>query len=294
MTSPLSYQRGRRFQDTKPLPMSVFVLDKYPVNSASYLTDSHIRCMPVHLAQLLTHTIRTKLTAKYLEQRRADLTDFNLRRQAYAEVRSLVNAHTMDLVPAPAKIQCSWLGWMKQSAYYYQWVYKYWRAVCDEYFDRFGKVPAAYNVLRGRRYDYSSLRGLGLHFTVEPVVDYMITSSTVGGIDWGRIPSTLDLSHPESTPPDERKILDHRISYMTFKVSGATWTNRGMPAWVKNYLSLLGDYTPSTSLNKNLKVVHGAPTYTVSGRSREGIFNNPFFRDDRIAPAHIVNPEVTF
>jgi hypothetical protein len=190
--------------------MNIFYLDYDPVKSAEYHLDKHVVKMIIEYAQLLstahrlldgTQTIEKKyvngsLPARYRSMKRWQLDD---------DRDSILYKATHANHPSAI--------WTRSHVINYNYLYKLFCAVCDEYTYRYGKVHMTDAKLR------KILRK-------EPDNIYFDNKTKI----W---------LGPTPAMPDECKIKnDHLASYRKYyidkKADMAKWTNREPPEWFIN------------------------------------------------------------
>lgn len=120
--------------------MNIFILDQDPVIAAQLQCDKHVVKMIVESAQMLStaHRMLDGVEARKPSKsgktmsKHYQLDDVNMDNTLYRAVH----------VNHPCTI------WTRQSACNYEWHYKHFIALCDEYTYRYGKVHATDTLLR--------------------------------------------------------------------------------------------------------------------------------------------------
>lgn len=121
--------------------MNIFRLDNCPAKAAELMCDKHVVKMIVEYAQILstahrvldgTPTKQPSKSGKTMQTHYA-LDSFDFEQVMYKA--SHVNH--------PSSV------WARESVANYQWLYRHFRATCNEYFKRYGKIHATAAKLAG-------------------------------------------------------------------------------------------------------------------------------------------------
>ena len=182
--------------------MNVYVLDADPVLAAQMQCDKHVVKMVLETAQLLS-TAHRVLDGKLVVQK----SKTGRRESVY--VLEDPEAESKMYRATHANHPCA--KWLMASVSNYNWLYRHFEGLCDEYKFRYGKVHSCDSKLRG-------------------VLDDLPTNlSDVG-------PTAFALAmkaHPECIHPEDT-VRSYREYYRTkvgnFKM---VWTKREVPAWFK-------------------------------------------------------------
>ena len=109
--------------------MNIFYLDRDPVTAAQAMTDKHVVKMILESAQLLStaHRVLDGTATIQLSKSGARLTRY---------------AHTNDVLYKSTHINHPSAIWVRTSSSNYEWLYRHFCALCDEYTRRYNKVHA--------------------------------------------------------------------------------------------------------------------------------------------------------
>lgn len=177
--------------------MNIFHLDNSPEQAALYHCDRHVVKMILEAAQMLSTTHRmidgTEIIGKSptgRKQKQYILTDNEMDNILYKAVH----------YNHPSTV------WTRQSVQNYEWHYRLFEALCDEYTHRYGKIHATDAKLREylRRVP-KGLPNTGLTRFAEAMP-----------------PECIDTTDP---------VQSYRKYYMQEKASFAVWTKRSQPQW---------------------------------------------------------------
>jgi hypothetical protein len=179
--------------------MNIFVLDKDPIRAAQLQCDKHVVKMIVESAQLLS-TAHRMLDGK-LETR---LSKSGRKQKYYA-----LDASVEDVYYRACHHNHPSNVWARESDTNYNWLYRHFVALCDEYKYRYGKVHATDTKLRDA--------------LATPPRNIPVTSETPFKLAMGSNPECIDNNDP---------IGSYRKFYQTkqdrFKM---VWTKRTTPEW---------------------------------------------------------------
>lgn len=170
--------------------MNIFYLDRHPHTCAIQHCDKHFK-MIVEYAQLMS-TAHRVLDG---EQKVIQHPETKRRKTIYELDGDFYKATHVN---HPSNI------WVRSNSLHYQWLFKMWEHLLQEYTDRRGRVHATSRL-------YSQLKKLPRNI------------------------ESIAFSDPPPTMPDEYKDADAVISYQNFYVGDkarfAKWTNRRPPNW---------------------------------------------------------------
>jgi hypothetical protein len=115
--------------------VNIFYLDRNPVTAAQAMTDKHVVKMILESAQLLStaHRVLDGIPTVVLSKSGARLTRY---------------AHSNDLLYKSTHVNHPSAIWVRQSVPNYEWLYRHFCALCDEYTRRYTKVHATDQRLR--------------------------------------------------------------------------------------------------------------------------------------------------
>jgi hypothetical protein len=177
--------------------MNIFYLSKDPVECAEMHLDKHVVKMIIEYAQLLStaHRMidgdeRTELSA----------SGRRIKRWVLPDARETILYKASHINHPSAK-------WTRVCSSHYEWLYKLFCALCDEYTYRYGRV----------------------HLTDEKLRQALsLTPNNIG--------KSEVFEEPWRAMPDEVKIgndslASYRNYYINNKKSFARWTKRPVPQW---------------------------------------------------------------
>lgn len=119
--------------------MNIFILDENPTIAAQMLCDKHAAGkMAVESAQMLSTAHR--MIDGYLEKRKS--------KSGKSTVKYFVHRTLEDVLYKAVHHNHPCTVWTMQSAANYEWHYKHFVALCEEYTYRYGKVHKTDRVLR--------------------------------------------------------------------------------------------------------------------------------------------------
>lgn len=120
--------------------MNIFILDKDPIVAAQLQCDKHVVKMIVESAQMLSTAHR--MADGYIETRKSKSGKRNIK--YYVHNNSALENHLYKAVHHfhPCTV------WTMESNVNYEWHYKHFVALCEEYTYRYGKVHATDTKLR--------------------------------------------------------------------------------------------------------------------------------------------------
>jgi hypothetical protein len=109
--------------------MNIFYLDRDPVTAAKAMTDKHVVKMILESAQLLStaHRVIDGTPTVQYSKSNAKLVRY---------------AHSNDLLYKSTHINHPSAIWVRTSTSNYEWLYRHFCALCDEYTRRYTKVHA--------------------------------------------------------------------------------------------------------------------------------------------------------
>lgn len=182
--------------------MNIFVLDNDPVMAAQLQCDKHVVKMIVETAQLLSTAHR--------------MIDGTMVRKPNKNGRMLQVWQLNDDRDSKLYKACHYNHpsgvWCRESHYNYNWLYKHFVALCDEYTHRYGKVHATDTKLRNV-----------LAITPKNIP---VRGFTPFKLAMGTNPECIDNSDPVGS---YRKY--YRTKKDRFKM---VWTKRATPEWFKD------------------------------------------------------------
>ena len=181
--------------------MNIFMLDSCPIKSAQYQCDKHISKMCVENAQLLSTAHRILDGVVYIEK--TD-TNRNIKRWRLSDTDMDEHLYKATHANHPSNI------WIRESKNNYNWLWKHFVALADEYTHRCGKVHASFTKL----------------------APYLANSpKNISSID--QTPIRLAINDEACIIPND-PIESYRKFYQTkqtrFKM---VWTRREVPHWFK-------------------------------------------------------------
>jgi len=187
--------------------MNIFYLDYDPVKSAEYHLDKHVVKMIIEYAQLLSTTHRLLDGAQFVEKK---YVNGSLPARYRSLKRWMLDDERENILYKATHINHPSAVWTRSHAMNYNYLYKLFCAVCDEYTYRYGKIHMTDTKLR------NILRK-------EPDNIYFDNKTKI----W---------LGPTPAMPDECKIdgdylASYRKYYIDKKVSMAKWTKRQPPQW---------------------------------------------------------------
>ena len=177
--------------------MNIFYLHKDPIECARQHCDKHVVKMIIEYAQLLSTAHRVLDGKEYIDAssgRRIKRWRLPDDREDYLYKASHINH--------PSAI------WTRQSIENYQWLYKLFVALCNEYTHRYGKVHKTDTLLR-------------IKLSQTPTFMRIKVLTKI----------------PQAMPDYCKKVqpLDaYRNYYILEKAKFAKWTNRQTPEWFSN------------------------------------------------------------
>lgn len=179
--------------------MNLFILHEDPIIAAQLQCDKHVVKMIVESAQMLSTTHRMLDGTLYYE-----LSKNNRKVKRYR-----LNDDREAVLYKAVHFNHPCTVWTRESLQNYQWHYKHFIALCDEYKYRYGKVHATDTLLR--------------HYLYAPPSNI----PSVGQTDF----KLAMKSNPECMFPED-PVKSYKLYYQTkqdrFKMA---WTNRKVPEW---------------------------------------------------------------
>ena len=112
--------------------MNIFHLDNDPVKAAQMMCDKHVVKMIVEYAQLMSTAHRVLDGTEYYDKTKNGRKIKRWKLNGAAEERLLYKASHVN---HPSNI------WVRKCNDNYRWLYKHFRALCDEYTRRYGSHP---------------------------------------------------------------------------------------------------------------------------------------------------------
>lgn len=178
--------------------MNIFYLDKAPKVAAELHCDKHVVKMIIEYAQLMSTAHRILDGTEYMDK---TANGRNIRRWLHE------NSNYENTLYKASHINHPSAKWTRESAYNYNYVYKLFCALCDEYTYRYGKV----------------------HMTDEKLRELLAMPPK-------NIPINRKFFQPPQAMPDDVKeecsIIAYQNYYRNYKKSFAKWTNRPVPAFM--------------------------------------------------------------
>jgi hypothetical protein len=177
--------------------MNVFVLDRDPVISAQMHCDKHVVKMIIEYAQLMSTAHRVLDGALYIDK---TSNNRNIKRWRLIEDDDVI--YKASHINHPSNI------WARESSGNYEYLFKMWIALCNEYTVRYARKHLTQIKLE------SILINWPANIPYEPMTE---------------VPQAM---------PDDSKLPDpvdaYRNYYNKHKNSFAKWTNRQTPDWFIN------------------------------------------------------------
>lgn len=193
--------------------MNIFALDNDPVKAAQYQCDKHVVKMIVESAQMLSTAHRLLDGTVTIVER------FNVKtgKTRNAKIWQIKDSSLDSVLYKACHQNHPCTKWTMECVENYNWHYRHFIALCDEYEWRYGRVHAT----RGKLEDVLAHPPRNL-----------ISYRTVGGSYKGKSPFRLAMnSNPECQHPED-PVRSYREFYQTkqsrFKM---TWTHREVPEW---------------------------------------------------------------
>lgn len=178
--------------------MNIFYLDKNPEICATMHCDKHVVKMIIEYAQLLSTAHRVIDGIKTVTQ-----TSNKRKYTRYVlpdSLNSILYKSTMINHPSAQ--------WVRKSAENYEYLYKLWKALCDEYTHRYGKVHMTYTKLK------NTLSLIPKNIPKIPFFD----------------PPPAMSHFPNCIVPNN-SLYSYYNYYIVAKQYFARWTNRTIPNW---------------------------------------------------------------
>jgi hypothetical protein len=179
--------------------MNIFVLDECPVKSAQLQCDKHVVKMIVESAQMLS-------TAHRMLDGTAEI---RLSKSGKRKIKYYTHPYLDNVLYKAVHHGHPSTVWTMESRDNYEWHYKHFVALCDEYKYRYGKKHLTDNLLR-----------------------YILATVPKNIPDIGPTPVKLAMgSNPECMFPSD-PVKSYRLFYQTkqdrFKM---VWSKRDIPEW---------------------------------------------------------------
>lgn len=181
--------------------MNIFILDKCPVKSAQMQCDKHIVKMPLESAQMLSTAHRVLDGDMYYD---VSNKGNKVRRYALAESNDVFYKAVHQGHPC--------VIWTMESKANYDWHYRHFVALCDEYTHRYGRM----------------------HLSEEKLKVLLRTppknTPDIGPTDFRLAMSLFPECIVKGNPVESYKnYYLSKLSYVKM-----VWTKRDMPQWFKN------------------------------------------------------------
>jgi len=181
--------------------MNIFVLDYDPVNAARMQCNAHVVKMILESAQMLSTAHRIldgKMTVSVNDKNRK------------VKIWTITDDHELDnILYKSVHVNHPCTKWTMASIANYQWHYKHFTALCEEYKFRYGKIHKTDKMLR------NVLSKIPINISSCPQTQFPLAMK----------------SNPECMNPDD-PVTSYRLFYQTkqqrFKMN---WTHRKMPDW---------------------------------------------------------------
>jgi len=175
--------------------MNIFYLDEDPVKCAEYYNDAHVRKMIIELSQMLS-TAHRVLDGEFYYRHGKN----NRRIRAYQ-----INDYRNNILYLATHENHPSCIWTRLSRSNYNYVYKLFCALCDEYSFRYGKIHATDTKLRKI-----------LNKLPDNIEDKGLTE----------VPLAMENEYKLDSP-----IEAYRNYYRKGKAHLAEWTKREIPCW---------------------------------------------------------------
>lgn len=176
--------------------MNIFYLDESAEQSARYHNDSHVRKMILEYAQMLSTAHRVLDGEAYYDR--------GARGQKIKRFRLLDERE--NVMYKTTHINHPSSAWIRQNVLHYEYVYKMFIALCDEFEYRWGKKHAT--DIKLRKPLYSHPRNIPIH-----------------------TPVTQPPQAMEKEYMCDDAIMAYRQYYREAKSHLASWTKREIPEW---------------------------------------------------------------
>jgi len=184
--------------------MNIFILDKDPISAAKQHCDKHVIKMIVEAAQMLSTAHRILDGVEIRESRTL----------ANGTVRSVKVWKHFDQTMDSALYQATHANhpsnlWTRHTRENYKWHYELFRALCDEYTHRYGKIHATDTKLRTLLGQFPAKLSDG------PLTPFALAMKSQ--------PECIDANDPVGS---YRKFYQTKQDKFSMK-----WTNREVPSW---------------------------------------------------------------
>lgn len=182
--------------------MNIFILSNDPGEAAQLQCDKHVVKMIVESAQMLStcHRILDGMLTKRISNTGKSLSKYWVLPDEREEI--LYKAVHMN---HPCTV------WTKQSSSNYEWHYKHFVSLCDEYTFRYGKIHKTDQRLR------EALRTQPNNMTISLLTPFALAM--------GASPESIDINDPIGSYRKFYKTKEKRFAMV--------WTNRYKPEWMK-------------------------------------------------------------
>ena len=176
--------------------MNIFALDDCPEAAARYHCDKHVVKMIVEAAQMLSTAHRVLDGTEYVAVRNGRKS----RQWLHADDRLYKVAHLNH----PSSV------WTRECAANYDWHFRLFCALCDEYTHRYGKIHATDLKLRGILQSFPSRINRKM-----PLTPFKLAMKST--------PQCIDESNPVKSYRDFYQTKQDRFKMV--------WTKRPVPVW---------------------------------------------------------------
>lgn len=176
--------------------MNIFALDKDPVVSAQMHCDRHCCKMIIEYAQLMSTAHRVLDGTMYQDK---TANNRNIKRWRLADTVLENDVYKASHINHPSGI------WTRATRANYEYMYKLWIALCQEYTHRYGRI----------------------HLTQSKLEHILCTAPS-------NIPDGQLTEIPQAMPDDAKLpnvIEAYRNYYRVYKKDFARWTKRQTPEW---------------------------------------------------------------
>ena len=182
--------------------MNIFILSKDPVEAAQLQCDKHVVKMIVESAQMLSTAHR--MLDGYQEKRPSKSGKRMINYWVYPEPELEAYLYSAVHHGHPCTV------WTMQTNANYEWHYKHFIALCDEYTYRYGKVHATDTKLRN------------------------VLRKPPSGIKWSNLYTDfpLGMQHEPQCMHEGDPVRSYQEYYQTKQARfNMAWTNRPIPEW---------------------------------------------------------------
>lgn len=176
--------------------MNIFALDKDPVVSAQMHCDKHVVKMIIEYAQLMSTAHRVLDGTMYQDK---TANNRNIKRWRLADTVLETDVYKASHINHPSGI------WTRTTRANYEYLYRLWIALCQEYTHRYGRI----------------------HLTQQKLES--ILCDTPSNIPEGQLTEMPQAMPADAKLPDV--IEAYRNYYRVYKKDFAKWTKRQTPEW---------------------------------------------------------------